>query len=61
MLAELIHKDIISTGTGVADGCELPCGSWKLNLDLLEEQPVLLTNEPSLQPYLDQVLQPPRF
>jgi hypothetical protein len=32
------------------DSCELPCGCCKLNLGPLEEQPVLLTAEPSLQP-----------
>lgn len=36
--------------TGVIDGCEAPCGCWELNLDSLEEQPVLFTVEPSLQP-----------
>lgn len=40
-------------GTGVANGCELPCGCWELHLGLLQEQSeksVLLTLEPSLQP-----------
>ena len=37
-------------GTGVIDGCETPCGCWELNLGPLQEQPVLLTAEPSLQP-----------
>ena len=32
------------------DGCEPPCGCWELNSGPLEEQPVLLTAEPSLQP-----------
>jgi hypothetical protein len=32
------------------DGCEPPCGCWELNSGPLEEQPVLLTTEPSLQP-----------
>jgi hypothetical protein len=32
------------------DGCEPPCGCWKLNSGPLEEQLVLLTTEPSLQP-----------
>jgi hypothetical protein len=32
------------------DGCESPCGSWELNSRPLEEQPVLLTTESSLQP-----------
>jgi hypothetical protein len=30
--------------------CEPPCGCWELNSGLLEEQSVLLTAEPSLQP-----------
>ena len=34
----------------VTDSCELSCGFWDLNLGPLEEQPVLLTTEPSLQP-----------
>jgi hypothetical protein len=37
-------------GTGLPDGCEPQCGFWELSLDLLEEQQVLLTSEPSLQP-----------
>ena len=37
-------------GTGVIDSCELPCGSWELNPGPLEEQSVLLTIEPFLQP-----------
>jgi hypothetical protein len=36
-------------GVAVADICELPCGCWKLNMDSLEEQTVLLTIELSLQ------------
>jgi hypothetical protein len=32
----------------VTYSCELPCGSWDLNLGPLEEQPVFLTAEPSL-------------
>jgi hypothetical protein len=39
-----------SAGMGVTDSCELPCGCWELNPCLLEEQPVLLITEPSLQP-----------
>jgi cbb3-type cytochrome oxidase subunit 3 len=34
----------------IADGCAPPCGCWELNSGPLEEQPVLLTTEPSLQP-----------
>ena len=35
----------------IPDGCEPPCGCWELNSGPLEEQPVLLTAEPSLQPH----------
>jgi hypothetical protein len=35
-------------GIGVTDSCELSCGCWELNSSPLEEQPVLLTAEPSL-------------
>jgi hypothetical protein len=34
----------------ITDGCEPPCGCWDLNSGPLEEQSVLLTTEPSLQP-----------
>jgi hypothetical protein len=34
----------------ITDGCESPCGCWELNSGPLEEQSVLLTTEPSLQP-----------
>jgi hypothetical protein len=34
----------------ITDGCEPPCGSWELHSGPLEEQSVLLTAEPSLQP-----------
>ena len=39
-----------SSGTEVKDACELPCRCWELNPGPLEEQPVLLTAELSLQP-----------
>lgn len=35
---------------GVTAMCELLCGCWKLNQDLLEEEAVPLISEPSLQP-----------
>jgi hypothetical protein len=35
----------------ITDGCEPSCGCWDLNSGPLEEQPVLLTTEPSLQPF----------
>jgi hypothetical protein len=34
----------------VTDGCEPPCGCWELNSGPLEEESVLLTTKPSLQP-----------
>ena len=34
----------------IIGGYEPPCGCWELNSGPLEEQPVLLTSEPSLQP-----------
>jgi hypothetical protein len=34
------------------NGHEPPCGCWVLNSGPLEELPVLLTTEPSLQPCL---------
>ena len=36
--------------TPLTDGCEPPCDCWELNSGPLEEQSVLLTAEPSLQP-----------
>jgi hypothetical protein len=43
------EEGIGSPGTRIT-GCELPCRYWELNLDPQEEQPVLLTTEPFLQP-----------
>jgi hypothetical protein len=45
--------EIRSPGTGVTDGHKLPSGFWELNQNPLEEQPVLLTTEPSHQPRFD--------
>lgn len=39
----------ISSGTGVTDLCELPCGFRGLNPGALQEQQVPLTAEPSLK------------
>jgi hypothetical protein len=36
----------------IIDGFEPPCGGWELNSGPSEEQPVLLTSEPFLQPVL---------
>ena len=41
----------------ITDGCEPLCGCWDLNSGLLEEQPVLLTAEPSLQPLIYSFIQ----
>jgi hypothetical protein len=38
--------------SGHIDDCEPPCGCWELNSGPLQEQPVFLTTEPSLQPSL---------
>ena len=38
------------TSYPITDGCEAPCGCWELNSVPSEEQSVLLTAEPSLQP-----------
>jgi hypothetical protein len=35
----------------ITDGCEPPCGCWDLNSGPSEKQSVLLTTEPSLQPF----------
>jgi hypothetical protein len=45
-----IHR---GTGTGVADSCKLLCGYCELNPVLVQEQPVLLDAEPSLQALKD--------
>jgi hypothetical protein len=36
----------------IIDDCEPLCGYWESNLCPLEEHPVNLTSEPSLQPWL---------
>ena len=45
------RKGIGYPEVGVTDDGELPCKCWAPNLDLAQEQPVLLTPEPSLQPH----------
>jgi hypothetical protein len=53
---EFIYVNTVSSDTPerasntITDGCELPCVCWELNSAPLEEQLVLLTTEPSLQP-----------
>ena len=44
-----VCKIVRSSESRVTDSCELPCGCQELYLGPLEEQPVLLTTEPSLQ------------
>ena len=38
------------------DSYELPCGCWEVNPGPLEEQPVFLTTEQSLQPQIPSIL-----
>ena len=47
--AQSLEGSIRPSGVGVTGGSKLPCGCCKLNPGLLEEQPRLLTTEPSLQ------------
>jgi hypothetical protein len=47
----LLSSDTPEEGIdSITDGCEPSCGCWELNSGPLEEQSVLLTAEPSLQP-----------
>jgi hypothetical protein len=41
----------MSPGATVTDSCEQSCDGWERNPDSLQEQQVLLTTEPSLQPF----------
>jgi hypothetical protein len=41
-----------SPWSGVVDGCEPPCGCQESNLGPLQEQQLLFTTKPSLQPKL---------
>ena len=49
------EEDVIPLGTGVMHGCKASCGCWALKMDPLQEHPMLLTTEPSLQPSLQYV------
>lgn len=44
-----LEEAVGSPETGFADGCEPTCACWKSNPGLLEEKPVLLTSDLSLQ------------
>lgn len=48
-ISQRLEEVIGSSGIWVTDGYELQWGSWELNLGRLEELPVLLTFDPSLQ------------
>jgi hypothetical protein len=51
-LCALVFEGVRFPGAGVADICEMACGCWELNSGPLEDQPILLTAESSLQyPY----------
>jgi hypothetical protein len=45
-----LEEGFRSPGTGVKDGCELPCGCLESNPGPLEEQAVLVSVKSSLQP-----------
>lgn len=46
-----LEDSIRFPGTGLAGGCETPCGCCEQNQGAMQEQQVLST-EPSIQPYL---------
>lgn len=43
------EEGIGSLDIGITGGSELPCVCWKLNLGVLQEQPLVLISESSLQ------------
>ena len=52
----LVHSSCLQTHQKrasdlILDGCNPPCGCWHLNSGPSEEQSVLLTTEPVLQPH----------
>jgi hypothetical protein len=55
LLSFFVFKDLfilcIWVNCSCTDGCERPCGCWNLNTGPLQELSVLLTTEPSLQPW----------
>lgn len=51
---ERLEGGVGSSGAGVTGSYQLPYGCWELNPGTLEEQPVVLTTEPS--PALEQSL-----
>jgi hypothetical protein len=49
-------RDIELLATGVIGGCETLCGCWELNPSPVQQQQVLLTNEPFQQPRIFPIL-----
>jgi hypothetical protein len=51
-MSTLLLSSYIPEEGPITDGCEPPCdcSCWELNSGPLEEQSVLITTEPSLQP-----------
>jgi hypothetical protein len=52
VLPVCLCEDVRFPETELKDSCKLPCLCWELNPGPLEEQPLLLTTEPSLPPLL---------
>jgi hypothetical protein len=50
--AECLYERVRSPETIVIRSYEFPCSSWALNLRPLEEQPVVLTSEPFVEPQI---------
>ncbi|XP_038177019.1 E3 ubiquitin-protein ligase NEDD4 isoform X7 [Arvicola amphibius] len=47
------EEGVGSPGSEVTDSCEPPCGCWELNPGSLEEDHLLLSDDPYLQPHND--------
>lgn len=52
MFVHHMHEGTESPKTEISDSDELPCGVWELSLGPLQEQPMVLTAEPPLQPQM---------
>lgn len=50
------EEGTIFPGVGVTGGCEQACRCWEFNRGLLEDEPLLLTAEPSVQSSLTSYL-----
>lgn len=49
LVAKEIKEGVRFHGTGIINGCELPCGFLEMKLGLMEEQAIILTSKPSLR------------